>query len=184
MADASPDIPAHLPAALEAVFFAAEHPIGLTELCEVVGRVDDTVAAPEVVRAAVESVATSLRERGGGFLLAEVGGGWELRTRPEYADWVHAMYRRRPVRLSRAALEVLSIVAYRQGVDASAVDRLRGAKSRVVLDQLVRRQLLRVDRAADAQAPRYYTTSRFERLLGIAALEELPRLAEWDDPGE
>lgn len=183
MADASPDIPAHLPAALEAVFFAAEHPIGLTELCEVVGRVDETVAAPETVRAAVEAVASSLRERGGGFVLAEVGGGWELRTRPEHADWVHAMYRRRPVRLSRAALEVLSIVAYRQPCTRAQIDEIRGVDSSSTLRQLLERELVRIlGKADDVGRPLVYgTTPGFLSFFGLTNLAELPTLREYTE---
>lgn len=186
MGEGSEDIPAHLPAALEAVFFAAEHPIGLNELCEVVSRVDDTVASPDVVRAAVVAVATSLSERGGGFVLTEVGGGWELRTRPEHADWVHAMYRRRPVRLSRAALEVLSIVAYRQPCTRAQIDEIRGVDSSSTLRQLLERELVRIlGKADDVGRPLIYgTTPDFLSFFGLTSLSELPTLREYTELSE
>lgn len=140
---------------------------------------------PDHIDELVQQLNALYREQQAALEIASVAGGYRMQLRPDLHRRRFVLQgRMKAARLSASAVETLSVVAYRQGVAASEVDRLRGSKSRMVLDQLVRRQLLRVERGADAEGPRYYTTPRFERLLGVRTLEELPRLAEWDDPGE
>jgi segregation and condensation protein B len=82
----------------------------------------------------------------------------------------------REVRLSQAAVDVLSIVAYHPGVTAEEVTRLRGRPCGSILTQLVRRQLLRIERPEGKVRPlHYHTTDRFLDLFNLAALDELPR---------
>jgi len=90
--------------------------------------------------------------------------------------------RTRAAKLTPAALEVLSVVAYRQGVTGEELNRLRGARSQAILAQLVRRQLVRVERPESGpRTPRYRTTDRFNRLFGIASPADLPRSEDLDD---
>jgi segregation and condensation protein B len=89
--------------------------------------------------------------------------------------------RLREVRLSQAAVDVLSIVAYHPGVTADEVTRLRGRPSGPILTQLVRRQLLRIERPEGKVRPlHYHTTDRFLELFGLAGLEELPQQEDVD----
>jgi segregation and condensation protein B len=82
-------------------------------------------------------------------------------------------------RLSPAAIEVLAVVAYNEPLTAEAVNQLRGTASGAILSQLVRRELLRIDRSAEEagepRAPCYLTTERFLRLVGVESLADLPR---------
>ena len=85
----------------------------------------------------------------------------------------------REARLSQAAIDVLSIVAYRQPTTREAVDKLRGKESGALLRQLVRRMLLRIDLPAEKGAPRtYHTTERFLELFGLERIEDLPQSEE------
>ncbi len=85
-------------------------------------------------------------------------------------------------RLSPTALEVLSVVAYRQPTTAATIDQLRGVRSGPLLTQLVRRGLLRRERPTDeAGEPHYLTTDRFLRFFRMDSLDQLPRAAELDD---
>jgi segregation and condensation protein B len=87
----------------------------------------------------------------------------------------------RDARLSQAAVDVLAIVAYRQPIDREEIDRLRGRPSSSILSQLVRRQLLRLERPPEhPRRPIYHTTGRFLQLFGLRALEELPQSREID----
>ena len=105
------------------------------------------------------------------------GRGYRLVLREAY----HALRARflgrvREARLSQAAIDVLAIVAYRQPLTAEDVNRLRGLSSNHILQQLVHRQLLRIERTADK--PRktlYYTTERFLGLFGLGSLDDLPQ---------
>jgi segregation and condensation protein B len=88
----------------------------------------------------------------------------------------------RAARLSPAAIEVLSLVAYRQGTTVDEVNRLRGSQNHAILAQLVRRQLIRAERPdGPARPPRYHTTERFNQLFAVKSIADLPRSEDLDD---
>ena len=111
------------------------------------------------------------------YAITAEGPGYRLTLRDEYtAVRDHFYGRARQARLSRAAIEVLAAVAYRPGIGADEIARLRGVPSGPLLLQLVRRQLIRLERSGGK--PRtvcYYPTDRFLELFGLSSLEELPR---------
>lgn len=111
------------------------------------------------------------------YHIENVGEGYRLTLREAYLpvrDKLHG--RNRQVRLSPAAIEVLSLIAYNGPRTADELARLRGRPSGAVLSQLVRRQLLRIERDADdRRVTRYATTPRFLAALGIEKLDDLPR---------
>ena len=89
--------------------------------------------------------------------------------------------RLREARLSQAALEVLSLVAYKQPLTVERINELRRTSSGSILNQLVRRQLLRMERPADdAKTRLYYTTPRFLQLFGLESLSDLPEAHDLD----
>ncbi len=109
--------------------------------------------------------------------------GYRLQLR---ADWAlmrdRVRGRTRSAKLSPAAIEVLSIVAYRQGVTGEEINRLRNAKCHAITAQLVRRQLVRVERSAQApRGARYFTTERFNQLFGVATAADLPKSEDLAD---
>jgi segregation and condensation protein B len=114
------------------------------------------------------------------------GAGYRLRLRPDLdARRLELQGRRRTASLSPAAIEILSIIAYHPGIGAREIDRLRGARSQRVVSQLVRRELLHVDwQSREPSTARYFTTERFNRLVGIGELSQLPDLTELDDHQE
>jgi segregation and condensation protein B len=114
------------------------------------------------------------------YRVVSAGAGYRLALADEFAFVREKLYGRpRAARLSPAAIEVLAIVAYNEPVTAEQVAGMRGTASGPVLAQLVRRALLRIDRAGDRPHPaRYFTTPRFLRLFGLASLQDLPRSGE------
>jgi segregation and condensation protein B len=106
--------------------------------------------------------------------------GYRLVLRDEFVRMRDKFYGRvREAKLSPAAIEVLSIVAYNQPVTSAQVEELRGAPSGAALSTLVRRRLLRLERAEEQGSPPCYrTTERFLRLLGLESLSALPRSEE------
>jgi segregation and condensation protein B len=141
---------------------------------------------PEQIAPLVAELNEVYRQHRAAVEIVREGAGFRMQLR---ADLQHLrpqfQGRSKTARLSEAAVETLALVAYKQGISARRIDRLRGSQSRAVLDQLVRRQLLRVERGAlREEGPQYFTTPRFARLLGIRSLEDLPRTAEWDDRAE
>jgi segregation and condensation protein B len=114
------------------------------------------------------------------YAILSAGAGYQLALKPEFGPLRDHFYGRlREARLSQAAVDCLAIIAYHQPIAAEQIDRLRGKPSGHILSQLVRRDLLRIDRPSDKKAkPTYATTERFLELFGLENLQELPRSQE------
>ena len=111
------------------------------------------------------------------YAIESVDCGYRIALRPEFASLRDGFYGRiREARLSQTAIDVLAIVAYQQPVSQAEIDRLRGRPSAPILSQLVRRDLLSVERLATARTkPTYRTTERFLDLFDLDDLSDLPR---------
>lgn len=122
-------------------------------------------------------------EANAAYEVVSEGAGYRLQVRPELDAIRHRFGGKvREAKLTTSAIEVLSVVAYRQPISADEVGKLRNSSSRATLNQLVRRGLLRLDRNADSpRRPTYQTTERFNGLFQIASAAELPQSEELDD---
>jgi len=179
--DALPDA-ASARRVVESLLLVADRPLSPSDLADALG--DGAWDAAAVRRLLVEAGAED-RERGRGIRIEEVAAGFQLRTAPEAAPWVRAFTGRRPVRLSRPALEVLAIVAYRQPATRADLEEVRGVDSGAVLKGLLDRGLLRIiGRREEAGRPMTYGTSRlFLQVFGLRNLADLPSLKEFADLG-
>jgi segregation and condensation protein B len=117
------------------------------------------------------------------YTIVAEGAGYRLSLRDEYARVRDRFYgKSRQARLSQAAIEVLSAVAYHAPITADEISRLRGKPSGSILAQLVRRQLLRLE--PGESVPRrasYFTTPRFLELFGLESLDDLPRSSDLEE---
>ncbi|HEX3727343.1 MAG TPA: SMC-Scp complex subunit ScpB [Pirellulales bacterium] len=111
------------------------------------------------------------------YTIAAEGAGYRLMLRDKYARIRDQFYgKTRSAKLSQAAIEVLAVVAYQPGIAADDISRLRAKPSGHILAQLVRRQLLRLERGdSKPRLTRYFTTSRFLELFALASLADLPQ---------
>jgi segregation and condensation protein B len=161
---------------LESLLFASDKPLGLAELKRLLGERDG-----KKVTAAVQSLGE--RRKGTGIEVAALSSGWHLRTNPENAAWVSKLLVGRPVRLSRAMLETLAIVAYRQPITRPEVDDIRGVDCGPVLKTLLDRGLVRIiGKKEEVGRPMLYgTTPEFLRIFNLRDLSELPTLREFYD---
>ena len=137
---------------------------------------------PAEVDELVADLNASYAASGRPFRIVGEGPGYRFALTEEFEPIRNKFYGRiKQVQLSPAAIEVLAAVAYNEPLTADDVNRLRGTSSGPVLTQLVRRQLLRIERAAEEpRAPRYFTTERFLNLFGVKSLAELPRTLDLD----
>jgi segregation and condensation protein B len=157
---------------LEAVLFLAREPLALRRLAQLANLTDATEA-----RTLLAGIRKRYDERGCAFQVAQVGGGYQLLSRPEFAAWLCLQAgREQAVRLSPPAMETLAVVAYRQPVLRSEVEAIRGVACGEILRQLLERDLLRiVGRSEELGRPLWYgTTKRFLQLFGLCNLDELP----------
>jgi segregation and condensation protein B len=163
---------------LEALLFVAEEPLPLSRLQEVLA--DEEPAATE---SSIRELALSLEDAGRGLMVQEIAGGFRLTTRPEANPWVSRLQVVKPARLSRAALETLAIIAYKQPITKAEVEAVRGVAVDGVIRTLLERDLIRMlGRKAEAGRPIVYGTSQgFLEHFGLKELGELPSLREIDE---
>jgi segregation and condensation protein B len=161
---------------LEAVVFAAADPLPVRRICTVV----DGATTAEVKAALAE---LQRRCAGRGVRLVEVAGGWQFRTAPEQHEVVKRLFKERPFRLTRASIETLAVVAYRQPVTRAEVEAIRGVDVAGVLELLAERRLVRVAGRRDVPGRPlvYATTQEFLEMFGLKDLKSLPTLAELGD---
>ncbi|HSB81219.1 MAG TPA: SMC-Scp complex subunit ScpB [Candidatus Methylomirabilis sp.] len=163
---------------LEALLFVAEEPLPLSRLQEVLA--DEDPAATET---SIRELALSLEDAGRGLMVQEIAGGFRLTTRPEANAWVQRLQVVKPARLSRAALETLAIIAYKQPITKAEVEAVRGVAVDGVVRTLLERDLIRMlGRKAEAGRPIVYGTSQgFLEHFGLKELGDLPSLREIDE---
>lgn len=162
-----------LAAALESVLFAADRPVPLERLADAVG-----APAAEVLEALAHLRG---RQDGGGLMLQEVAGGYQLCTHPDHADLVRRfLQKEHGESLSRGALETLAVIAYRQPVTRGDIERVRGVSSDWHIERLLERQLIReVGRRPTPGRPVLFgTTELFLRYFGLRSLSDLPPMGE------
>ncbi len=191
---------AALARSIEAVLFTTDRPVSARRLGEALGLIEPPIReapVPEVVvpararrdasdaeRMIADSVATLNREYGATgrvFRIETVSGGYRVVTLPEMAGVLAAFHRSTASsRLSRAAIETLSIIAYRQPVTRAQLEAIRGVACGEVLRSLLERRLITIKgRAEELGRPMLYGTTReFLDSFGLASLKDLPTPAE------
>lgn len=162
-----------LPGALEALLAVAERPASIAELGRAVGHCESAI------RAALDQLAQSCVATGRGLEVRQVAGGWRLYTAARWDDCVRRFLEDdTQTRLSKAALETLAIVAYRQPVTRAQIAAIRGVNVDGVVRTLLARELLEVTGEDPSSGAAYYgTTQAFLLLLGLDSLSDLPNIA-------
>ena len=163
---------------IEALVLAAPEAISSSRLAEIVPG-----CKPGDVKDLLNELNTEYSEQDRAFEIWEVAGGYQIRTRAEFSGYLQQLQKQRPLRLSRAALDTLSIVAYKQPVTRAEVDDIRGVDTGAVLKGLLDRRLIRIagQREVPGRPMLYGTTRRFLEVFGLDSLKELPSLRELRD---
>lgn len=159
-----------------ALLFASEEPLTIRRIGSIV---ED--ATGDQIRCAIRRWQRRFDEESWSIRIERIAGGYQITTRPDYAPFIARLYSgRRRVRLSRAAMEVLAIVAYRQPVTRAEIETIRGVGSGGVIANLMERSLIRITgKARVLGAPFLYgTTPEFLEYLGLDSLDDLPSLEE------
>lgn len=160
---------------LETVLLAQQQPIALTEL----RKVFETDLSPDFLRKALDELRQDWQGRG--VELVQVAEGWRFQTRPEYQVYLDRLNPEKPPKYSRATLETLSIIAYRQPVTRGDIEQIRGvAVSSQIIRTLEERGWIETvgHRDVPGRPALYATTKRFLSDLNLRALSELPPLPD------
>ncbi|MCX7982021.1 MAG: SMC-Scp complex subunit ScpB [Syntrophales bacterium] len=165
---------------IEAIIFTSDSPIS-------VDKIHSILSAEGFEKREIVQILKELKEeyflRQGGFTLEEVAGGYQFRTRPEYAGWIRKLKSSRVNPLSPAALETLAIVAYQQPITKMEIDRFRGVDSGGVIRGLMERRLVKIvgRKEIPGRPILYGTTKRFLEMFNLKDLSELPTVKELQD---
>ncbi len=155
---------------IETLLFVADTPLSTDRIKSIVP------ADTKKIKDILWGLAREYEERNGGFLLVEVAGGYQIRTRPEYAEWIKKLVQPNPLRMSKAALETLTIIAYKQPIIRSEIEHIRGVDSGGILRMLLELKLIRVlgRKEIPGRPLIYSTTKRFLEIFGLKDLKDLP----------
>ena len=165
---------------VESLLFVAEEPLTVERLTKIISG-----SQAGQLRQALEELEAEYEARQGGFFLNQVAGGYQFRTRPEHMEWIKRLLQPKPLHLSKAALETLAIIAYKQPVIRSDVEHIRGVDCGGVLRALLERKFIRVlgRRELPGRPLIYATTKRFLEVFGLKNLEDLPTPKEIEEFG-
>ncbi len=165
---------------VESLLFVAEEPLTIERLTKIISG-----AQTGQLRQALEELEVEYEARQGGFFLNQVAGGYQFRTRPEHMEWIKRLLQPKPLHLSRAAVETLAIIAYKQPVIRSDIEHIRGVDCGGVLRVLLERKFIRVlgRRELPGRPLIYATTKHFLEVFGLKNLEDLPTPKEIEEFG-
>lgn len=166
----------NLKAEIEALLFASDQPLSMVRFQEVL-----PAHAKDDIESALAELEQDYQDEARAFRLLRIAGGFQLATKQEFSAVVRRLFvGKRRVRLTKAALETLAIIAYKQPTTRPEVDAIRGVSSGGVLETLLERNLVRIaGRAEGVGRPLLYaTTGEFLQYLGLNRLNDLPSLEE------
>jgi segregation and condensation protein B len=163
---------------VEALLFVSEEPLTGQKIADILG-----CERREALRLA-RQLRDQYEANGRAVGVEEVAGGFQLRTRSDLVPWIRKFLASRPARISRPALEVLAVVAYRQPMTRQEIEAIRGVDCSGVLQSLLERALIKIMGRKDVPGRPiiYGTTRRFLEHFGLSDLSQLPTLREFAEP--
>ncbi len=176
-----------LKAKIEAIIYAAENPVTLDQITQLVKdsvNVEEPAEVRSQVRATLEEIVADYGADGHGIEVRQVAGGYRMSTKPEHHDVARAFAKslKPPIRLSLPALETLAVIAYKQPVTVPEISEIRGVDSGGVIATLLDRKLITTAgrKAVIGRPILYKTTKEFLMRFGLKDVNELPSMEEFE----
>jgi segregation and condensation protein B len=160
---------------IESMLFVSDTPLRLETLVTILPEVNK-----ETILEGIRQIKTDYEDPSKGVELVEMAGGYQFRTKPQWAEWTNRLKKIKAVKFSRAALETLAIVAYRQPVIRPEIEEIRGVDCGWVLRSLMEKGLVKITGRKDLPGRPivYATTQTFLELFSLNRLSDLPHLKE------
>ncbi len=166
---------------IENLLFITDKPLSISKLSQV-AQIHNIQLTKDIVNA----LAQEYVQTGRAIQIVELGGGFQMSTKPEYGRWVRALFNEKTSdKLSAAALETLAIIAYKQPITRAEIEAIRGVDVVAPLEKIMDRGLVRITGRKDAPGkPMVYgTTDEFLRLFGLNHISQLPELKTFENQG-
>ncbi|CAN2046224.1 Segregation and condensation protein B [Candidatus Magnetomoraceae bacterium gMMP-1] len=156
---------------IESLIFVSDFPLSIQKLKQILSDISS-----QEIHNVLEELVNDYEIRQSGFYLCEVAGGYQLRSRPEYKEWIKLLNPQRPVRLGRAAYETLAIIAYNQPIVRSEIEKIRGVDCGGIIHKLLDFNLIRIigRKEVPGRPMLYSTTKRFLEVFELKDLKDLP----------
>ena len=163
---------------VEALILASPEPITLARLAQIVPYLKEAKA-----KDLINELNTEYVDRDRAFEIWEVAGGYQVRTRAEFSGYLQQLRKERPLRLTKATLETLSIIAYKQPATRAEIEEVRGVDSGAVIKTLLERRLVRIvgHKEVPGRPMLYSTSKRFLEVFGLESIKKLPTLRELEE---
>ena len=171
---------AELKRIIEAVLFASDEPMDMKQLMALFP--EDAHPGRDAIKSALDAIQADCEQRS--IELKEVKSGFRFQVRQSYADWVTKLWEEKPARYSRAAMETIALIAYRQPVTRAEIEEVRGVSvSTQIIKTFMERDWVKVvgHRDVPGKPSLYATTKNFLDYFNLKSLEDLPTLAEIRD---
>ena len=163
---------------IEALLFVSQKPLKTSKIFSILAEDELSI---DMVKEALVELQKDKATPDSAIALSNIAGGWQFRTKPQYARYIQKLDGMKTLKLSKSALEVLAIIAYNQPTTKSFVQDIRGVDSSHIFKQLLDKGFIKIDGrdTKTAGSPLLYTTTKFFlEYFGINDLEELPSLKE------
>lgn len=171
---------AELKRIIEAVIYASDEPMSMKQLMALFP--EDGHPGRDAIKSTLDAIQADCENRS--IELKEVKSGYRFQVRQDYADWVTKLWEEKPARYSRAAMETIALIAYRQPVTRAEIEEVRGVSvSTQIIKTLMERDWVKVvgHRDVPGKPALYATTKNFLDYFNLKSLEDLPTLAEIRD---
>ena len=160
-------------AVVESLLFSTHHPLTPQRLADLL-----QIKSPKAIRKAVQALNAHYEETKRSFRVEQVAGGYQMLSLPEYGDWLKKLHQKEiDSKLTKAALETLAIIAYKQPILRADVEAIRGVACGETIRSLMEKHLVKIaGRAEEPGRPILYgTTKRFLELFGLNSVKDLPQ---------
>ncbi len=165
---------------VDALIFASDTPLSVQKIKQILDDGREEGVPARDIKAAIDAINSDNRDSQRGFFLQEVAGGYQYRTRPNYAGWVKKLKKIKPFRLTQSTLEVLAIISYKQPLIRAEIEKIRGVDSGGVIKNLLERNLIKIvgRKNIPGRPFLFSTTKRFLEMFGLERLSDLPSLKD------
>jgi segregation and condensation protein B len=163
---------------IESILFVSDEPVAVDRLSQIIEESDKNL-----IRESIEELKLDLEKDERGISLVEVAGGLHFRTKKSNSSWVFRLNKIKPSKLSRAAVETLSIIAYRQPITKQEIESIRGVDSGGTVKTLLEKGLIKIIGKKDEPGNPllYSTTKEFLEFFNLKSLDDLPTLRDYHE---
>lgn len=163
---------------IEALLFVSQKPLRPEDISQALDGMGD-----DEIKKAIEALREDYKAQERSFGIAELAGGYQIVTNPEFAPWIGKLFRRDEVRITAPSLESLAIIAYKQPITRSEIEKIRGVNVDGVIKTLLDKGFIKIRGRKDAPGRpiTYGTTDEFLKRFGLHGLEQLPSLRDFTE---